>query len=148
MQAVVALRALARIVAAFLEGRPAPTAEALGEELGVPSQPVQELLEALAEQGLVASSGVEEEGTWLVARDPSRVRVAEVLETLEGRKSKLALVARTGNDRMVDRLLEALDEERRGSAYNLSLRELAERGAELEAAVETGLVGEARVQPS
>ena len=112
-------------------GAAAPTAEVLARELGVPAQPVEELLEALAAAGRRGvRRGADDDGTWLRrARPRARCAWPRCWRSLEGRRPRCALVARSGDDRVVDRLLAALDEERRGSAYNLSLRELAERGA-------------------
>jgi DNA-binding IscR family transcriptional regulator len=132
MRAAVALRVLARAVGAFQDGRGPLDEEALAAELGVPAAAVEEVLEALEGAGVVAQAGSQEEGRWLLARDPGGVRVAEVLEILAGIGEPRDLAAVTGADRVADRLLAALVEERRGSAHNLSLRELAERAAALE----------------
>jgi len=141
MRAAVALRLLSRAVAAFSEGRGALSEEQLASDLGVPSAAVEEVTEALEQAGVVAPAGDPQEGRWLLARDPARVRVADVLEVLEGAGERRALPSISAEDRASDRLLAALVEERRGSAFNLSLRELAQRGAAPE------LEGGAQAQP-
>lgn len=142
----IALRSMARIVQAFLAGDPAPTAEVLASELSVPVQPVDDAMDALASVGLVAAVGDEDEPGWLVARDPEGIRAVEVLEALEG-EHQAAPAAPTGIDREVQRVLDRLSEERRASIHNLSLRELAQRGAR-ELDVDQAGLGEAEPQPS
>lgn len=133
LETALGLRVLGRLTRAFLEGSPPLTAETMASALAIPAQPVDEVLEALEERGLVARAVREdEEHAWLVARDPERIRVVEVLEALEGELDTRGLAAPAGLDRAADRLLGQLFEERRGSAFNLSLQELVERGARLE----------------
>jgi hypothetical protein len=67
---------------------------------------------------------------------------------LEGAASRGQIAAKSGGDRAVDRLLDALEVERRESAYNLSLRELVERARALERDSEPAGLGATRAQPS
>jgi membrane protein len=53
----------------------------LASELGVPLDSIREILDALEMQGLVVGGGGGAEG-WLPARDPDRIGVDEVLETI------------------------------------------------------------------
>jgi membrane protein len=148
MRASVALRVLVRAVEGFLSGRGALSADETAQTLGVPAQAVDEVLEALRTAGVVESAGEPEAGRWLVARDPSSVRASDVLQVLEGTNTRGQLASKTGGDRAVDRLLEALELERRESAYNLSLLELVDRARALERDSEPAGLGAARAQPS
>jgi membrane protein len=148
MRASVALRVLVRAVEGFLAGRGALSADETAHALAVPAQAVDEVLEALRAAGIVEWAGEPEAGRWLLARDPANVRASDVLQVLEGVNSRGQLAARTSGDRAVDRLLEALELERRESAYNLSLRELVERARSLERDSKPAGVGAARAQTS
>jgi len=148
MREAVALRVLSRAVAAFLQGSGTLDAEQVATELGVPGQAVEDVLEALLSAGIVAQAGDPEEGRWLLARDPAGVRVADVLDVLEGEGADRDVAVLSGADKASDRLLSALLEERHGSAYNLSLRELHERGLALERETDPAGLGQTSIQPS
>ncbi len=148
MRASVALRVLVRAVEGFLAGRGAFSADEVAQQLAVPVQAVDEVLDELRTAAIVEGAGEPEAGRWLVARDPASVRASDVLQVLEGTNSRGQIASATGSDRAVDRLLESLELERRESAYNLSLRELVERARALERDSEPAGVGAARAQPS
>jgi DNA-binding IscR family transcriptional regulator len=131
----VALRVALRLAEAFLGGRPAPDAESLAAGLSIPARPVEETLEALRGRGIAAPVlGADERAGWLLARDPASVRVADLLAAIEERGSG----ARLAPEPLVEDLLSALGEERRGSARNLSLLELARRSLGERAGAELG----------
>lgn len=124
------LRVAARLANSFLADTPASTAGDLARELGVPSPPVEEALEALAAAGLAASSDDAEGARWRVARDPARVRLSDVIDAALAGSGPGGTSASTGAlDLQVDRQLGLLADERRLSPANLSLRELVERVA-------------------
>jgi membrane protein len=145
----VALRALVRIADAFVAGAPPLDASTLGKEIGVHPRDVDEVLAELARHGIVSHAESEDrsEPTWLPARSPERIRVADVVTVLRG-EGLPGPEPRGEVDRHVERLFAKLAEETRTSAFNLSLRELvddARRRAVLES---DAALHEPRVQPS
>lgn len=148
MRAAVGLRVLVRGVEGFLAGRGAFSADEVAQQLAVPVQAVDEVLEELRAAAVVESAGEPEAGRWLVARDPSSVRASDVLQALEGATTRGQIASPTGGDRAVDRLLEAFEVERRESAHNLTLRELVERARALERDAKSAGIGATRAQPS
>ena len=132
------VRVAARLAQAFVEDT-APRSEGdLARELGVPSTPVDDALEVLAAAGLAAASEEDEARLWRIARDPARVTLSDVLDAaLAGGDGALAAAGEL--DRIVDRQLGLLGEERRGSPANLTLREVVERAARDRAAAADGL---------
>lgn len=128
-QQSLALRASVRIAAAFLAGEPPVTSHAIGGALGVSSREVDEVLRELERGRLVSHVDSAESADGVAyqpARDPGSIRVTDVLDALSGVGLDAPLKARDELDRRLDRLLSKLGEEARGSAYNRTLRELAE----------------------
>jgi membrane protein len=126
---IVLLRASVRIAAAFLAGEPPVTSHAIGGALGVSSREVDEVLRDLERGRLVSHVDSAESADGVAyqpARDPGSIRVTDVLDALSGVGLDAPLKARDELDRRLDRLLSKLGEEARGSAYNRTLRELAE----------------------
>jgi membrane protein len=131
------VRVAVRLAQTFVQDSPPRNASDLARELGVPSAPVDEVLDTLSAAGLAACSDDPDGGHWRVARDPGQVRLVDVIDA--------ALAAGGGTspasgtlDRVIDRMLEQFAEERRGSAANLRLRDLVELAAR-EAAAEAEL---------
>lgn len=125
-----ALRALTRICADFLEGTPPRSAAAMAGALGLSPREVDEVLQELVRGGLVAqverNDGAAAPG-FLPTRDPSQITVIEALAIYRGEGSVGNVIALDELDRGVDRALDKLDEEARSSAHNLNLRECVER---------------------
>jgi membrane protein len=78
---LLALGLIISICGRFADGVPPQKAVELASELEVPLDSIREILEALESQGLVVGAGGGAEG-WLPARDPDRIGVDEVLETI------------------------------------------------------------------
>ncbi len=128
----VGLRVIARVAQAFRSGLPAPSTGDLERVLSLPAQPIDDALEACESARLVARVATAEGGSaWLPARELSAIRVAEVLEALDGARDLPGYIEPSPLDRASERLLEGLLNERRSSVYNLSLGELCERGEAL-----------------
>jgi membrane protein len=72
------------IVMAWYAGEAAPTRDGLARRLAVPGDAVDAMLEALADDGLLASSGEEQEG-WLPATPPERTSARRVVEVARTR---------------------------------------------------------------
>ncbi|HVS19803.1 MAG TPA: YihY/virulence factor BrkB family protein, partial [Planctomycetota bacterium] len=112
------LRVAARLAQSFVEDSPPRTEGDLARELGVPSTPVDEVLQTLAAAGLAAASEEDQTRTWRIARDPARVALADVLDAALAGDGTESLAATGELDLVVDRQLGLLREERRGSAAN------------------------------
>ena len=78
-----ALALLVQVNRHFRRGGDPPVSSLLAEELRVPLQRVDDVLEALAERGHLVPTAGSEPG-WLPARDPAEVPVSEVLASLRG----------------------------------------------------------------
>lgn len=145
----VALRALVRIADAFLAGAPPLDASTLGKEIGVHPRDVDDVLSELARSGIVSHAESEDRSqpTWLPARSPERIRVADVVSVLRG-DGEPGPRARGELDRHVERLAAKLDEEARTSAFNLSLRELVDDARRRAVPESDAALHEPRVQPS
>jgi membrane protein len=139
------VRVAVRLAQTFVEDAPPRSAAGLARELGVPSAPVEEALETLSAAGLAACSDDPDGGHWRVSRDPGRVSLSDVIDAALAAGGATSPSAGT-LDRVVDRMLDQFNDERRGSAANLRLRELVEIAAR-EAAAEAEPVAQP-AQPS
>jgi membrane protein len=130
MRERLALVIMGRIGEHFLAGRPAWTLQRLTQTLAVPMHAVQVVLEALESQGLLARSG-EDPPAFLLARDPSAISVAQLLESVRA----------AGEDRFlkpealpvpppVEAVLERLRRALTASLADVTVKDLALRGAE------------------
>lgn len=126
------VRVMARLCGAFLAGEAAPSVPQLAARLGVSGAAVEGVLVPMRERGLVVSLEPSErapEGGWQPARSPESIRVSDVLGAVAGKFEDGDLAPPDPLERNGDRALARLDEERRTSAHNLTLRELVERAA-------------------
>jgi len=148
----VALRAMARIGAAFLAGDRPRSPAALAADLGISPQPVEEVLEMLVRADLLVA--VAEQDTpgsegYVLACDPSRITIKRILDALKlGEGDAGVSRSRGAGDEELDRLLGRIEAEVEGSAFNLNLRDLVqrvERGRVLPGSAE---VERAEIQPS
>lgn len=128
-------RLAVRVAAAFLQGRPAPTATALAGELGVAPRLVAEVLGSLVEADLLARAQADGEDGYLPARDPDSITVLDVLAALRQESGAGRVPVASRLDERVDRVLDALDAEGRRSLSNHTLRELAVTRTEAEVEV-------------
>jgi membrane protein len=123
------LRVAARLAQSFVDDTTPRTTGDLARELGVPSPPVDDVLEALAEAGLAAGSEEADGVRWRVARDPARVRLADVIDAALAGGSGGTSASTGALDVVLDRQLGLMAEERHASVANLSLRDLVARAA-------------------
>ncbi len=115
------------VVRRFLAGEAAPDQLALTRRLKVPIHVMGVVLDALERRGLMVATA-DESPAYLPARDPARITVAEVIETVraageDGFLSPSVLPA-LGS---VDEVLVQLEQAAVSSLDNMSLRDLAER---------------------
>jgi membrane protein len=121
---VIALRAMVRIAAAFVSGERRLAAADIADELDIPQRPVEEVLGALRQRGIVvATEGAEPH--FLPGRDLAEITVKHVLDALKGTSGPVDVPARGAMDAELDRLVAGIDGELTTSRYNKSLRELA-----------------------
>ncbi len=132
------LRLSARIADAFLAGRPPRGSSELAAELGVSPRAVNQVLEALVARDLLAQTVEGDQDCYLPARDPETISVADVMVALRTEEGAQPAPVQTRLDERVDRILEGLDRDVRGSLHNYSLRELALAGREAEGEVPAG----------
>jgi membrane protein len=119
------LRAMSRIGERFLSGGPAWTADGLGTALAVPARPLEEVLGALVDRGILAPVPAGSEDGYLPGRDLDAITVKSVLDALKGTSGPVDLPPRTKADHRIARLLETLDREMQESRGNATIRSLA-----------------------
>ena len=124
---VLALRVLGRVAASFLAGEPAPTAWQVADDLGVPEHTVGEVVSKLRERNVLAGTDDESDPRLLPARDLSTLRLKDAIDALKGSDGQPDFPPETNVDRALDEVYTAWESDSRQSAYNLTLRELAER---------------------
>jgi len=122
----VAMRVMGRVAVTFLAGQAPLRVDALAEDMEVPERSVDDALERLRKNGLVALGENPGDASHeiLPARDLSHIRLQDVLDALTGREDTDLPVTNT-IDREADRWLEAYRAERVSVASNKSLDELA-----------------------
>jgi membrane protein len=127
LKEMLAVAAAARVARAFLRGEPRPSAVSMAEEFEVPPLAMDEILEILTREGLVARTVCGTEVGYLPARDLDVVRVRDVQNALRhhtGNEDVERAVERQLGEGL-RRVLVALEEEVTTSAHNLTLRALA-----------------------
>lgn len=122
-----ALASAAHVARDFLSGGPSCTPAALAERLQVPLLMIEGILDGLARAGLLAQTAAGGEVRYLPARDLDTIRVEDVRDAL--RRDLRADELRAEVERHLPpellRVFQGAEEERRRSAYNVTLRELA-----------------------
>jgi membrane protein len=120
--------AIATLVARdFLAAGSRPGAAALADRLQVPPPVVDEILDALARAGLLVRAVGAREATFAPGRDLDAVRASDLRRALRHDPSadplRAAVAHQLGPE--LDRILRAGEEQGRGAAHDLTLRELA-----------------------
>ncbi|HMJ10986.1 MAG TPA: YhjD/YihY/BrkB family envelope integrity protein [Polyangiaceae bacterium] len=120
----VALCAMLAITDAFTSGKPLPNLPELARLAHAPDKFVEQVLDTLAERGLVAKAGQEGEPMYLPVRDVASTNVSAVLDALERSPSVHAppndsAVAATAN-----MVLGSMRASRATASQNYTLREL------------------------
>ncbi|MEM6674755.1 MAG: YihY/virulence factor BrkB family protein [Planctomycetota bacterium] len=131
LKEVVALRLAARVTRAFLAGERAPKASELAEAVGCPERTLLEVAAGLTSAQIVAPLGDDdEEPAFVLASDPDRIRLQDVIDSLKGDSlidaTREEFLAIDDSDDEVDRAFERFRSARDAMPSNLTLRELAE----------------------
>lgn len=124
----VALRAMVRVAAAFLQGRPPHRPLVLAQQMAVPEHTLVEILHALARAGLLVfvEDDYPEDAAIVPARDLEQIRVQDVLDGLAGEAGGGGLEPSDAFDEVADGALDAYKKGRRSLAANVSFKELAQ----------------------
>ena len=125
-----ALRMVARVTRAFLDGEPPRGIMELADELGCPERTLEEVQAALEEAGLTALTDADADATPIVLTvDPGIVRIQDVLNGLKGSSIEERVAAGDADDvdldARVERAFGAFRRERAAGPANLTLRDLA-----------------------
>jgi len=128
MRERLALSAMELVARRFIHGDTAPSQRTFAQQLQVPGHVLTVVLDALERKGIVVASA-EEPCTYLPARDPGRILVADVLETVraageDGFLSPSRLPTQPAVDGLVTRLRQAATT----SLADMSLRDLVQLG--------------------
>jgi membrane protein len=122
---LLALRAMSRIGERFLAGAAPWSSTELADALAVPARPLEEVLSALADRGMLSATSGGKEDTFLPARDLESITVKSVIDALKGTSGPVDVPPSTAVDHEIDRLLASLDDEADRSPSNVTLRSLA-----------------------
>jgi membrane protein len=120
----VALCAMVAITDAFTSGKPLPTLPELSRLVHAPDKFVEQVLDTLAERGLVAKGGLEGEPTYLPVRDLAGTDVGLVLDALERSPTVHEPPVDSAVSSTVAGVLANLRSTRSASPQNYTLREL------------------------
>ena len=124
-----ALRMLVDIGRAFLAGEHPPTRPELAVAARIPEGFAREILRRLSSEGMVAETSHRGRDAYVLAQDPSAVRVLDVLDALRGSADASSLSSRRA--RAVHATLEGIRAEARRAEDNITLRQLFDRPCEL-----------------
>ena len=122
---VLALRAVVRIAAAFLQGRDPYQLEQLSTALGVPERTVQEVVDKLEENRVLAVTDDLPQGGILPARDVDKITIKLVLDAMKGTVGPVHVPPSVSTDRQIDETLADYEQAIEGLPLNRSMRELA-----------------------
>ncbi len=127
LREMLAIGAAAQIARDFLDGGPRRTAGQLARLLEVAPPVVDEILEALVRAGLLVRTVSGRDVSYVPGRDLDDIRVSDLREALrrdpQADEVRACVERRLGPE--LQRMLRAMDEERRASRNNPTLRELA-----------------------
>lgn len=121
----VAVRALAEITSAFVQGHPAATLNRLRRRLRMPGPLILEVLEQLVSRRLLMRSTEGPSALYTPARDIDKVTLSDVMDALELETTYSLTPLDSELDVRVGELLSRMSQARSSSHANLTLRELA-----------------------
>jgi membrane protein len=132
MRERLALSAMSLVAGRFLAGERMPSLSELARLLGAPMRPLQSVLDALERRELLVQNS-DDPPTYMLARDPAIILVTQVLEIVrtageERFYSSEGLPTPQPVDKVLDQMRLAVE----SSVGNMSLRELAAKGAQRE----------------
>lgn len=124
LRELLALAILQDVVAAFVAGAPGWTAQRLEDELELPSRILADLLEELVASGLlVVIAG--EQPSYLPAREPDQVLMAEVLTILRDFGGTWQPHRLTRGEEQLTKIIAKLDDAAKDALSGMTLRDLA-----------------------
>ncbi len=129
LREVVAVRAMARISAAFLSGKPPLRPLELATELAVPERTLVEVFQRLVDAHVLvfAEDEFQEDAAVVPARDLNNIQLQDVYDALVGKSGPVELTSQAGPDVAIDALRKRFEEQRDQLSANISMRELGER---------------------
>lgn len=128
LKQLVAVRAMARVAAAFLRGDPPLRPLHMSDSLSVPERTLTDVCERLVEANLLvfAEDDYADDAAVVPARDLEHIRIQDVYDALNGKVGPVEWAPVDDADRATDALRRRFEEERAGIAGNVTLRELGE----------------------
>jgi len=128
MRERLALSAMELVARRFIHGEAAPSQQDFTEQLRVPGHVLMVVLDALERNGMVAASA-DDPTTYLPARDPGRILVADVMEAVreageEGFLSPSLVPTQPAVEQVVAQMQKAATE----SLADVTLRDLVQQG--------------------
>ena len=125
MRERLALSAMSLVAGRFLAGEPAPSLSELIRLLGVPTHALQTVLAALERRSLLVQS-TDDPPVYLPARDPSRISITQVLETVRAAgEEKFHWPDGLPTPAPVDAVLSQMQHAAEVSVGDMTLRDLA-----------------------
>jgi membrane protein len=127
LKETLAILVVAHVARGFLTGGPWRDHEALADRLGVSPLTMDDTLEALVRGEILARTVRGREVSYVPARDLDAIRVADVRDALrrDARAEAIWSEVEERIDPGLRGILDAAEEERRSSRYNVTVRQLA-----------------------
>ncbi len=128
LKQLVAVRAMARIAAAFLRGAPPLRPLHMSDSLAVPERTLNDVFDRLVGANLLvyAEDDFEDDAAVVPARALDNIRIQDVYDALNGKVGPVEWAPKDGADRATDSLRRRFEDERAGVPGNVTLRELGE----------------------
>ena len=129
LREVVAIRAMARISSAFLNGDPPQRPLELAQSLGVPERTLVEVFQRLVDAHVLvfAEDEFQEDAAVVPARDLNQIRLQDIYDALVGKTGPVELTSDAGADVAIDDLRKRFERERDQLSANITLRDLGQR---------------------
>ncbi|HPF14780.1 MAG: YihY/virulence factor BrkB family protein [Planctomycetes bacterium] len=129
LREVVAVRAMARIAAAFLQGKPPQRPLELAGALGIPERTLVEVFQSLVDAHVLvfAEDEFQEDAAVVPARDLEQIQIQDIYDALAGKRGPAELASDKGQDTLIDQLRKQFEDERAHVAGNINMKELGQR---------------------
>jgi membrane protein len=128
LKQIVAVRAMARVAAAFLHGDPPLRPLHMSASLAVPERTLTEVFERLVDANLLvfAEDEFADDAAIVPARDLDHIRIQDVYDALNGKVGPVEWAPVDAADRATDALRRTFEGQRSNTAGNVTMRELGE----------------------
>ncbi|MCA9003005.1 MAG: YihY/virulence factor BrkB family protein, partial [Planctomycetes bacterium] len=129
LREVVAVRAMARIAAAFLQGKPPQRPLEMAGVLGIPERTLVEVFQSLVDAHVLvfAEDEFQEDAAVVPARDLEQIQIQDIYDALAGKRGPAELASDKGQDTLIDQLRKQFEDERAHVAGNINMKELGQR---------------------